>query len=113
GIPVTGGQFGTGNPYADGITNGILTGWSALSGSNKFPAAATNYNLGQNLFSNVLGADPTAAMANNGSGDDLLWTDIIVSDTAPATYTGSYRLYPNKGDLGNFSLGTANNFTLG
>jgi hypothetical protein len=113
GIPVTSNQFGAAQPYAAGIVNSILQGWSGLTGSFKFPAAAQNYNLGQNLFSNVLGADPTAAMANNGSGDDLLWTDIIVSDTAPATYTGSYRLYPNKGDLGNFSLDTANNFTLG
>lgn len=113
GIPVSSNQFGSTEPYAAGITNGFLTGWSALSGSNKFPAASLNYGHGQNLFSNVLGSDPAAAMPNNGSGDDILWVDVSVSDTAPATYTGSYRLYPNKFDLGNASLDTATNFTLG
>jgi hypothetical protein len=113
GIPVSGAQFGAGNPYAAGVTNGILTGWSSTGGSSKFPALTGNYNLGQGVFSNVLGGDPAAAMPNNGSGDDNLWVDVQVSDTAPGSYTGSYRLYQNKTDLGNYSLDTASNFTLG
>lgn len=113
GIPVTSNQFGSGGPFAAGITQGFLTAWSALSGSNLFPAAATNYGLGQGLFSNVLGADPAVAMPNNGSGDDNLWVDIQVSDTAPGGFAGSYRFHPNMSDLGNFSLDTANGFTLG
>jgi hypothetical protein len=113
GIPVSSGQFGSGDPYAAGITNGPLSGWSAISGSNTFPAATVNYNIGQGLFSNALGADPSAAMPNNGSGDDNLWVDVQVSSTAPSGYAGSYRLYPNMADLGNYSLDTANNFTLG
>jgi hypothetical protein len=52
-------------------------------------------------------------MPNNGSGDDNLWVDIQVSDTAPAAYAGSYRFWPNMADIGNYSLDTANNFTLG
>lgn len=113
GIPNVTAQFGTGEPLAAGIVNGPLTGWSAPSGSNPFPAATVNYNLGQMLFSNALGADPGAAMPNNGSGDDNLWVDVQVSDTAPGGYAGSYRLYPNMADLGNYSLDTANGFTLG
>lgn len=113
GIPVSANQFGAAEPYAAGITNGILTGWSGLSGSNKFPAASLNYGHGQNMFSNLLGSDPSVAMPNNGSGDDILWVDVSVSDTAPVTYTGSYRLYPNRFDFANFSLDTADNFTLG
>lgn len=113
GIAVTSGQFGAAEPFAAGIVNGILTGWSAQSGSNAFPAATGNYNLGQMLFSNVLGSDPSVAMPNNGSGDDNLWVDVQISDTAPTGYAGSYRFYPNQADAGNFSLDTANGFTLG
>ncbi len=113
GIPVTSGQFGAAEPFAAGIVNGPLTAWSALAGSNKFPGASLNYGHGQMMFSNVLGADPAAAMPNNGSGDDNLWVDVQVDDTAPAGYSGTYRLYPGKVDLGNFSLDTANGFTLG
>lgn len=113
GIPLTGAQFGTGDPLAAGITQGFLSGWSATSGSNTFPAATVNYGLGQMLFSNALGNDPTVNPPNNGSGDDNFWVDILVSDTAPNGYAGSYRFWPNMGDLGNFSLDTANGFTLG
>jgi len=113
GIPVTGSQFGGGQPLASGVTSGPLTAWSSLGGSNEFPAASLNQGHGQMLFSNALGADPSAAIPNNGSGDDNLWVDVQLSDTAPSGYTGSYRLYPNMTDLGNFSLDTANGFTLG
>lgn len=113
GIPVTSNQFGSGNPLAAGIVNGPLTAWSAPSGSNPFPAATVNYNLGQGLFSNALGADPSAAMPNNGSNSDNLWVDVLIDDTAPGGYPGSYRVYPNMADLGNYSLDTANEFTLG
>lgn len=111
GIPVTSNQFDNGNPYGGGIVNGILTGWSAGTGTNAFPYT---YALGgQGVFSNALGADPAAAMPNNGSGSDNLWVDVSVSDTAPGGYAGSYRLFPNMADMGNWTLDTANNFTLG
>ena len=113
GIPLSSAQFGGSDPYASGITNGILTGWSDVTGSNTFPAAASNYNLGQGLFSNSLGNDPTAAMPNAGGTSDNFWVDVEISDTAPGGYAGSYRLYPNIADFGNFSDDTANNFTLG
>lgn len=113
GIPLSGAQFGSGEPYAAGVVNGILTGWSDLGGANLFPAAAQNYNMGQGVFSNSLGADPSVAMPNAGGTGDNFWVDVSVTDTAPAGYSGSYRMYPNMADLGNFSLDTANAFTLG
>lgn len=113
GIPLTGSQFDSGQPFTNGITNGPLTAWSAPTGSNPFPAATVNYGLGQMLFSNSLGSDPSVNMPNNGSGSDNFWIDILVSDTAPSGYSGSYRLYPNMTDFGNYLLDTANGFTLG
>lgn len=111
GIPLNSNQFDSGDPYASGIVNGILTGWSAATGSNGYPTPG--YVGGQGLFSNVLGSDPGAAMPNNGSNSDNFWVDVQVSNTAPPAYAGSYRLWPNKADIGNYSLDTANNFTLG
>lgn len=113
GIPVTASQFGTAEPFAAGIVNGPLTAWSSPTGSNTFPANTVNYNLGQMLFANTLGSDPSVNMPNNGSGDDNLWVDVLVSDTAPVGYSGSYRFHPNQSDLGAYSLDTANGFTLG
>ena len=111
GIPVTSNQFDSGQPFAAGIVNGPLTGWSASTGSNGYP---NPYGIGgQMLFSNSLGADPSVNMPNNGSGSDNLWVDVQISDTAPAGYPGSYRLWPNAYDLGNWALDTANEFTLG
>lgn len=111
GIPVTANQFGGGQPFAAGIVSGFLTGWSSGTGTNGFPEP---YGLGgQMVFSNTLGPDPGAAMPNNGSGNNNLWVDVQVDDTAPAGYAGSYRMYPNMRDLGNFALDTANGFTLG
>ena len=111
GIPLTTAQFGGSEPYSGGITNGILTGWSSSVGTNAFPGV--NTLTGQGVFSNVLGSDPGAAMPNNGSDSDNFWVDVQVSDTAPGGYAGSYRLYPNTADFGNYSNDTANNFTLG
>lgn len=113
GIPLTSAQWGSGQPLAAGIVNGPLTAWSAPSGSNTFPAGTVNYGLGQGLFSNALGSDPGANMANNPSGNDNFWMDVQLSTTAPSSYAGSYRLKPNMADFGNYSNDTANNFTLG
>lgn len=111
GIPVTSGQFSAAQPFGAGITNGPLTAWSSGTGTNAYPTPGALG--GQMVFSNVLGSDPAVAMPNNGSGDDNLWVDIQVSDTAPVDYAGSYRLYPNTADVGNFALDTATGFTLG
>ena len=110
GFPSTNNQFGTGNPYVGGIVNGPLTGWSDASngGTLTYPA-----NQGpQGVFS-VASNDPTAQMPNAGSNSANFWVDILVSDTAPVNYSGSYRLYPNMFDALVYGNDTANNFTLG
>lgn len=117
GIPLTAGQFGSGHPYSTGIFNGPLTGWPSLGGGGTNPYTwATTYGAGQGLFSNALGADPTAAMPNNSSGSDLFWVDVAISTTPPTGYSGSYRLRPNALGLGctnGIAADTASNFTLG
>jgi hypothetical protein len=80
GFPDTQHQFGTGNPYASGITNGPLT------------AAGTSSNGPQQPFSTA-SADPSAVMPYTNDLDDLLWLDVQVTDTPPAG--ASYRLWPN------------------
>lgn len=112
GIPVTSGYYTTAGPAAGGISNGPLQIWSATAGGG-FPAAAVNYNYGQGLFSNSLGGDPAVAMPNNGSSSNNLWVDVQLDTVPPPGFSGSYRFWPNALDLGNFSLDTANNFTLG
>ncbi len=112
GFPVSNNQFGATQPYASGITNGPLTAWSDLGASHEFPAASLNYGKDQGLFGTA-SADPSLNMPAGGSNSAIFWAGVRVGDTAPAGYAGSYRFYPNMGDLGNYSLDTANGFTLG
>ncbi len=113
GFPITNNQFGATQPYAAGITNGPLTAWSDTGGSNTWAGGtAANYNLDQGLFGTG-GSDPTVIMPAGGSNSSNFWIDIQVSDTAPGGYSGSYRVWPNMTDAGNWTLDTANNFTLG
>jgi hypothetical protein len=116
GIPLSAGQFGSGDPYSGGITNGPLFGWPNLGSAANPYAWATTYGMGQGLFSSSSGSDPTAAFPENSSGSDLFWVDVQVSSTSPAGYAGSYRLRPNAVALGTTSntvTDTASNFTLG
>lgn len=116
GFPDSQNQFGAAQPYAAGITNGPLTAWSDAAGggtNNWLGAATASWGLSQGLFSSALGSDPSVNMPNAGSASSNFWVDVAVSDTAPAGYSGSYRVWPNKADLGNYSLDTANQFTLG
>jgi hypothetical protein len=41
------------------------------------------------------GTDPAQNMPGQGSSSANFWMDLQVSDTAPADYSGSYRLWPN------------------
>lgn len=107
-FPDTLSMFNSGDVYAAGITNGPLVAFSGLTGSKKPP-----YSLGQGLFS-VAGSDPSTTMPNqtDGSGDggSNFWVDVQVTDTAPAAYNGSYRIWPNKADANNATLtDTTNN----
>lgn len=87
-FPDTNGQFGAGGSYSGGITNGPLTAFSDQSGSLPAPFSTV-----QGLFStsgSVLAGPPLV-----GSSSSNFWMDVQVSDTAPAGYNGSYRIWPN------------------
>lgn len=95
-FPDTTSQFNSGDTYAAGITNGPLFAYSGSTGSKPPP-----YLNGQGLFTTA-GTDPAVTMPNQtdsgGDGGSNFWVDVQVSDTAPAGYSGSYRLWPNKYD---------------
>lgn len=87
GFPETNGQFGTGQPYSAGITNGPLQAYSDTGASHPVP----NKWSAQGLFG-VAGSDPATVMPNRGSNSGNFWVDVQVSDTPPAGV--SYRLWP-------------------
>jgi Domain of unknown function (DUF4082) len=85
-FPLANSQFGGGDPYSAGITNGPLTAYSDPSGSLPSP-----FSTNQGVFS-VAGTDPTANMPTQGSASDNFWMDVQVDTTPPAG--PSYRLWP-------------------
>lgn len=107
GFPDTNGYWG-GGAGTNGITNGPLIAYSSNSGtSNKAP-----YGLAQGLFSSS-SSNPAASMPVQVSGTDNFWADVQISDTAPAGYTGSYRIWPNKADANASTVGDAAvNYTI-
>ena len=111
GFPETDNQFGSGQPYTNGIVNGPLVGYSdgtAGSASNLVPVAS----VGQGLFA-TSSADPAAACPFGVFNSANFWMDIQVSDAPPPGYGGSYRLWPNAPTPANLVPDTADNFTLG
>jgi hypothetical protein len=86
-FPDTNNQFGSGQPYGDGIVSGPLTGYSAPNGSQPPP-----FSMSQAVFGTA-GTDPTVTMPAQGSGTDNFWMDLQVTDVAPSG--SSYRLWPN------------------
>jgi hypothetical protein len=87
GFPNTNNQFGSGQPYAAGITNGPLTAFSDQSGSAPAP-----FNNAQGVFG-VSGTDASVDMPGEGSNSANFWMDLQISTTAPAG--SSYRIWPN------------------
>ena len=90
-FPDTNSQFGSGDPYASGITNGPLFGYSDQGASAPCPISVTS---SQGAFG-VAGTDPSVNMPAQGSSSSNFWIDLQISDTAPVGYGGSYRLWPN------------------
>ena len=90
-FPDTPNQFGTGQPYAAGITNGPLFGFGASPVSCPYTAEPAQ------AFSTA-SSDPAAVMPQSQSLADNFWVDVQVTDVTPASYTGTYRLWPNKAD---------------
>jgi len=103
GFPFTEYQFGSGDPYSSGITNGPLStsGWDSVA----LGAFGTS------------SADPTSVMPDEAYNNANFWMDLQVTNAAPAG--ASYRLWPNQPDpykwqhdspSSNWTLGTE--FTL-
>lgn len=92
-------SYGTGGHTA-GITNGPLFAFSdnANGGTKGEP-----YGMSQGVFSTA-GTDPAATMPTTGSNAGNFWMDVEVSDTGPAAYSGSYRLWPNKFDANSVTV---------
>lgn len=104
GFPETDNQFGVGQPFANGITNGPLF---TYGGSSTLPPGTYT---GNNVFDSAH-SDPATNMPVNAFNNANFWMDVQVTDVAP---TGaSYRLWPNLPSPVAQTLDTANNFTLG
>jgi hypothetical protein len=88
GFPDSNGQYGSGGPYAAGITSGPLTAFSDPSGSMAGPFAQA-----QGVFSTS--GSVTSGPPFEGSSASNFWMDVQVSDTLPSGYSGSYRIWPN------------------
>jgi hypothetical protein len=98
----TSNQFGSGDQYAAGIVTGPLSAYSDVSGSLPSP-----YQTAQGVFG-TNGSDPSVNIPTGGAAtSDNFWMDLQVSDTAPAQYNGSYRLWPNKYDASPATSGDA------
>lgn len=117
GFPDTNNQFGSGQPYVGGITNGPLTAWSDTpnGGTYGFTAPTTNWGMNQGLFgtgSNGTNGDPTLNFPAAQSNSSNFWIDVSVSDTAPSGYSGSYRIWPQKYDAPGTGIDAAFNYVL-
>jgi hypothetical protein len=88
-FPITNGQFGAGDPFAAGITNGPLFAYSDQGASAPCPTMQAQGSFG------VAGTDPSVYLPDQSSGSANFWIDLQISDTAPTGYGGSYRLWPN------------------
>lgn len=109
-FPDTNNYFAAGNPGGNGITNGPLIAYAANSAgtTNVAPPGMAN-----GVFA-TSGSDPSLIMPAGGSNNgDSFWVDVQVTDQAPAGYSGSYRLYPNKADANNVvTSDAAFNYTI-
>ena len=71
-ISYTPNEWGAGNPYAAGITNGPLTAYSDSGGSNPAPS-------GNNQFAySAAGSDPTVVFPSTGAGSYNGWLDVQI-----------------------------------
>jgi hypothetical protein len=66
-------SFGSGDPYAAGITSGPAICYSDTSGSAPSPSTYA-----QGLFSTA-GTDPTTTFPNDGTNSYNPWLDVVIS----------------------------------
>jgi hypothetical protein len=110
GFPCTNNSFGASpDPYSAGITNGPLMAYSGTPGTN--PAPYSN----QNAVFGTSGSDPSITPpVGQDSSYDNFWMDVQVSATAPAGYSGSWRLWPTKTDADPYTAGDSEvNYVVG
>lgn len=107
-FPDTNNQFGAGNPYAAGITNGPLFAYSDTGGSAPTPGSP----LGQGLFASGAGTDPTAVMPGGVSNSANFWIDVQITNAVPSPSTATYRLFPSTPSPWALSGTAGGNYTL-
>jgi hypothetical protein len=96
GFPDTNNQFGSGDPFSAGITNGPLFAYSSGTGTAGAPLMGS-----QGSFGDTTGqTDPSVYMPIGSSNDANFGMDVVVSNTAPSGYNGSYRIWPNFAGVG-------------
>jgi hypothetical protein len=81
-------QFGSGDPYAAGISSGPVFGYSDTGGS-----AVSPWGIAQGVFTTG-GSDPSVTMPAGGSNSANFGVDVSIQTTVPSGYAGSYRLWP-------------------
>lgn len=103
GFPVTENQFGSGDPYAAGITSGPLFAYpNGYAGTFEAP---------QGAFSSSV-SDPSASMPAEAFNQSNFWLDVILSDTPPAG--AAFELWPSQPVPANWQADTpSSNWTLG
>src|SRR5215472_4395919 len=109
-FPQTSGQFSSGGPYQGGIANTPLYAFSDNNGTNPAP-----YSYGQGATIAASSTDPalTQPVSDANAGTNF-WLDVQVTNTAPAGYSGSYRLWPNMADWdSNAAPDSAVNYVIG
>jgi hypothetical protein len=94
GFPDTPSQFGSGDPYPTGLTDGPLVTYGVTNSGAYFSGQAGS-TFGEGGTNPATIPPPTST----DPGADNFWLDVSVSDTAPSGYSGTYRLYPNRGDM--------------
>ena len=93
-FPDTNHSFGSGDVYANGITDGPLTAYSQPSGT--MPVPPSGFSGGGNGVFTTAGSDPSLVCPTElTSTDDNLWVDVQVSDYSEAPAGTSLRLWPS------------------
>lgn len=76
------------------ISNGPLLAWGGAGTLYMNGGTGNNFATAQGCFSSTSSVASTT-MPAQASGTDNFWVDVSVSNTAPANYAGTYRLWPN------------------
>ena len=95
GFPDTNNVFGSGDPDSAGITNGPLFAYSDVANGGSGTAIPVGIGAQGQFSANSGATDPSIYMPIGSSNSANFGMDVIISDTAPSGYSGSYRMWPN------------------